>query len=234
MARRLNYKNVYMIFLVVMFARSATLSADILYLRDGSVLTGTLAKETEETYVLSSASCGEVQVPRSEVLYLDADPPGVRTETFVLSPDGAGVIARLQRSVPPSATRAGSFHLLIPGSVRSVRDHNGGDIPFDRQEIAGNSLITIAYDRLDKSTDVLTITALQPQLIRRDPSGSLTLRLRYVPDQAETLTVTVKYPTEFKLKSATPPPKTQLDGLIVWELPLKRQQEFNPRAVLVP
>ncbi len=32
----------------------------------------------------------------------------------------------------------------------------------------------------------------------------------------------------------TPLPKTRLDGLIVWEQPLKRQQDFSPRIVFMP
>jgi hypothetical protein len=213
---------------------SVTLSAENLYLRDGSVLTGIRTRETETAYVLVSASYGEIQVPKAEVLYLETDSPGIRTETFTLSRDGAVVLARFQRAVPTPVARTGSFRLLIPGSVQSVWDKGGRKIPFNKQEIAGNSLITIHYDRLAASTDVLTFTALQPQLLLQAPSGALTFRLRYVPDQAETLKVIVTYPTDYSVTSVTPSPDIRLDGLIVWENFLKRQQEFNPQAVLVP
>jgi hypothetical protein len=215
-------------------AWAVTLSADTLYLRDGSVLTGTPTRETETAYVLAGASYGEIQVPKAEVLYLETESPGIRTEIFTLSRNGAVVMARFQRAVPAPGTRTGNFRLLIPGSVQSVWDESGRKIPFDRQEIAGNSLVAIQYDHLAESTDLLTFTALQPQLLLQDPSGALTLRLRYVLNQAETLKVIVKYPTEYSLASVTPPPDVRLDGLIVWEKSLKRQQEFNPQAVLAP
>lgn len=219
--------------LAFVFIRAVTLSADTLYLRDGSVLTGTLAHTTDNGYILSTAN-GEVQVPQSEVLYLSRELPGVKEETFILFRDGTAVLAHLQRTVPAPGTRTGSFHFMIPGSVTSVRAKNIGDIPYDMQEIAGNSLVTISYDSLAETADVLTFTALQPLLLQHDPSGTLTLRLRYVPDQAETLKVIVKYPAEFNVKFVSPPAKIQLDGLIVWEYSLKRQQDFNPQAIFVP
>jgi len=130
--------------------------------------------------------------------------------------------------------RKGSFHYLIPGSVQSVRAKDIGAVSYDMKEIAGNSLITVSYDALAGSTNVLTFTTLQPLLLRHDPSGTLTLRLRYVPDQAEILKVIVKYPAGFNVQSVSPPAKIQLDGLIVWEPSLKRQQDFNPQVVIAP
>lgn len=232
MAHRLIHIKIGML-LAFVFVRAVTLSADTLYLRDGSVLTGTLTHTIDNGYILSTAY-GEVQVPQSEVLYLNSESPGIKEETFILFRDGTTVLAHLQRTVPAPGTRTGSFHFLIPGSVKSVRTKNIGDIPYDMQEISGNSLVTISYDCLSETTDVLTFTALQPPLPRHDPSGTLTLRLRYVPDQAETLKVIVKYPVEFNVKSVSPPAKVQLDGLIVWEHSLKRQQDFNPQVIFTP
>lgn len=233
MAHRLIHKKIGML-LAFLLVRTVTLSADTLYLRDGSVLTGELTHTTDNGYILSSTAYGGVQVPLSEVLYLNRESPGVKEETFILFRDGITVLAHLQRTVPAPGTHTGSFHILIPGSVQSVRATNIGDIPFDMQEIAGNSLVTISYDCLAETTDVLTFTTLQPLLPRHDPSGTLTLRLRYVPDQAETLRVIVKYPVEFTVQSVSPSVKVRLDGLIVWEHTLKRQQDFNPQVIFTP
>ena len=219
--------------LAVLFVWTVTLSADTLYLRDGSVLTGVLTP-VDNGYIFSSTTFGEIQVPQSEVLYLDRALPGVKEETLILSREGATVLARFQRPVPAPGTRTGSFHFLIPGSVQSVRAENIGNIPYDMKKIAGNSLVTISYESLAETTDILTFTALQPLLLQHDPSGTLTLRLRYVLDQAETLRVIVKYPAEFSVQSVSPPAAAQLDGLIVWEHSLKRQQDFNPQVIFVP
>ena len=219
--------------LVFLLVRAVILSADTLYLRDGSVLTGALTHTIDNGYILSTAN-GEVQVPQSEVLYLNRESPGVKEETFILFRDGTTVLAHLQRTVPAPGTRTGSFRFMIPGSVKSVSAKNIGSIPYETQEIAGNSLVTISYDSLAETTDVLTFTALQPLLPRHDPSGTLTLHLRYVPDKAETLKVIVKYPVEYNVKFVSPPAKIHLDGLIVWEYSLKRQQDFNPQVILAP
>jgi len=218
---------------MLVIATAAMAFADTLYLTDGSILIGSITKLTERECRIKTDVLGEVGVPREKILYKDADAPDTKTETFVLSQDGATLLSLIHRPVPAPGGKTGAFRLLIPGSVQSVSDENGHGVPFDKQNVSGNTLITIHYGALSPSAIRLTLTTLQPDLIKND-SGGLTFQQKYLLDRKQTLKVILQYPSEFKVRSITPEPKVRRDGLIVWEQLLKRQQEFSPRVVLRP
>ncbi|MCP4454615.1 MAG: hypothetical protein GY809_24415, partial [Planctomycetes bacterium] len=97
-----------------------------------------------------------------------------------------------------------------------------------------NTLVTINTLDLAQDTSSLIATSLQDGMIQPTPSGHLAFRAHYIPDKAQTIRVVLKFPKAFKLQSITPEPLIELDGLIVWEQTLNRQQKFAPTITFTP
>ncbi len=102
------------------------------------------------------------------------------------------------------------------------------------QLIGSNTLVAINTLDMAPDTTSLIATSLQDGMIEPTPSGHLAFKAHYIPDQAQTLRVVLKFPKAFKLQSITPEPLLQLDGLIVWEQTLQRQQQFAPTITFTP
>jgi len=218
----------------MVFGISLAASGDTLYLDDGSVLTGLVIQDTAQDCVIANARYGDLLVNKSHILYQETGTPMDQLETFTITRDATTVISRVLRSVPDLASDTASFRLMIPGEVKAICDSNGLEIPMTHQLIGSNTLVTINTLDMAPDTTSLIATSLQDGMIQPTPSGHLAFKTHYIPDQAQTLRVVLKFPKAFKLQSITPEPLLQLDGLIIWEQTLQRQQQFAPTITFTP
>ena len=216
------------------FCLSMAVQADTLYLDDGSVLTGLVIQETADDCVIANARYGDLLVLKSNILYRETGAPVDTLETFTITRDATTVIARVMRSVPDLAADTSSFRLMVPGEVKAICDNNGLEIPMTGRLIGNNALVTLSTLDLAPDTTSLIATALQDGMVQPTASGHLAFRTRYIPDQAKTIRVVLKYPKTFKLQSISPEPQLQLNGLIIWEQTLNRQQQFAPSITFTP
>lgn len=220
--------------LLVPAGMCAKVWAETVYLRDGSVLTGTIISETEEACVIANEHYGEVSFQKGEIVYQEKDPHEVRTESFVITEDHSTVLAHLQRPVPAQKSESVTFNLLVPGDVQAVLDANGVSINFDEKKIADNSLVTVGYSAFSVRSNEITIVTLQQGLIESTTSGRSLFRLKYLLDQEDDLRIIVKYPKALEPESMNPDPEQRDKGLVVWEKHLRRQQQFNPQIIFLP
>ncbi len=217
----------YPLCLVCLMVSSSVIHADTLYLRDGSVLKGSVSDGVTNDVILSNPYFGDVSVLLADVLYQTTDQANTLIESYVIT-ENLDVLAVLCRTVPARKEASDTFHMLIPGAVQSVTDGNGVDVPFDTRSLGANSLITIDYDALCPDSPALTVTTLLPGKIRPTDTGHMALQLRYIPDKDTSLQVLVKYPRRLKPYMITPESYTENDGLVIWERQLRRQQQFIP------
>jgi len=208
--------------------------ADTLYLDDGSVLTGLVIQDTANDCVIANPRYGDLLVSKSHILYQETGTPMDRLETFTITRDATTVISRVIRSVPDLTSDTASFRLMIPGEVKAICDSNGLEIPISSQLIGNNTLVTIYTLDMAPDTTSLIATSLQDGMIQPTASGHLAFKAHYIPDQAQTIRLILKFPKAFKLQSVSPEPQLQLDGLIVWEQTLQRQQQFAPTITFTP
>jgi hypothetical protein len=218
----------------LVFGINLTVSGDTLYLDDGSVLTGMVIQETADDYLITNPRYGDLLVLKSHILYQESGTLVDRMETFTITRNAATVISRIQHPLPNLTPDTASFRLLVPGEVKALCDSKGLEIPVTSRLIGNNTLVTVSTLDLAPDTTSLIATSLQDGMIQPTPSGHLAFRAHYIPDQAQTIRVVLKFPKAFKLQSITPTPQLQLDGLIVWEQPLQRQQQFAPTLVFTP
>jgi hypothetical protein len=218
----------------IVLSVSLVASGDTLYLDDGSVLTGLVIQDTPNDCVIANARYGDLLVSKSHILYQETGAAVDTLETFTITRDAATVIARVMRSVPDLAADTSSFRLMVPGEVKAICDSNGLEIPMTSRLIGNNTLVTLNTLDLAPDTTSLIATSLQDGMIQPTPSGHLAFKAHYIPDQPKTIRVVLKYPRTFKLLSITPEPLIQLNGLIVWEQTLNRQQKFAPTITFTP
>ncbi len=210
-----------------------TAAADILYLKDGSVLSGNILEETAEDFLIDNSGLGQLYVLREDVIYRETPQADTLSESFIIVDGELDVIAHLSRSVPEKRPDANSFNMLVNGNVLSVIDENGSDIPFDQWSIGDSDLITIDYDQLSPETNRLTVIARQEGLIKAE-SGLYVFRLKYILNGDSRVRLIIKYPRDFHLESIKPEPKLKCAGLIVWTQQIKRQQHFIPEIRFIP
>lgn len=222
------------VLLVYVMVGGTLVQSESLYLTDGSVLTGVVLDETAEDLVIANEVYGELVILKSHVIYRDSYSGGGQTESFAVTPDGAAVVARLQRRVPRPLPTDGAINQLIPGDVKSVMTLKGQDIPFDKHLIADNSLISIDASGLPHETEWVILTSLQTTTLSDVGSGQKHFSLKYQLNQKSHLKVVVKLPASVSLESVTPEPQLQTAGLIVWDCTLERQQIFQPEIVFEP
>ncbi len=208
-------------------------AADILYLKDGSVLNGNILEETPEDFLIDNSRLGQLYVLHEDITYRETPQVDTFSESYTIVGQTLGVIAHLTRSVPERRPDADSFNLLIHGNVLSVIDADGADIAFDHRAIGDNDLITIYYDQLDPETTRLTIIARQDGLVPEE-SGLYTFRLKYILNEDSRIRVIIRYPEVFHLETIRPEPKIKCNGLIVWDEKIKRQQHFIPEVRFIP
>jgi hypothetical protein len=205
---------------------------DTLYLKDGSILVGTVSDGAADRYLLSSPVFGEVSIPRANVVYWATDDPNALFESYRIMGAGLGVIGQLVRPVPEQIQGRDRFSLLVPGDVWTVTDTAGEPVPFIPRLLGEASHLTMDYNDLPAGTTRLIITTWQAGLLEQTPSGDLALRLQYILDQERDVRVVVTYPVGMTVKAINPQASTHLPGLIVWQRHLVRQQQFAPEVVL--
>lgn len=209
-------------------------AADVVCLKDGSILRGEVLPGPEGELVLSSPQLGEVAIPQDAVLARLPSDAGTETDSYVILVEGLDVLACLTRTVPARQEGKEAFTLLVPGQVVAVADANGVELGFHARSLADNSLVTVAYDTLDPETEVVSVTTLQQGRVRPTEEGLLRLRLNYIPDQDRRLRVIVAYPDGFQPRQISPAATRRTRGLIIWEKDLRRQQRFEPEIRFVP
>ena len=208
-------------------------AADVLYLKDGSVLSGDILEETAEDFLISNSKLGQLYVLREDIIYRETLQINTLSESYTIVGQTFDVIARLSRSVPGKKPDADSFNMLVPASVLTVIDANELDIAFNRRPIGDSDLITIDYDQLNPDTNRLTIVTRQAGLIQED-YGLYTLQLKYILNEDSRVRVIIRYPKVFHLETIKPEPKIKCNGLIVLDQKVKRQQHFMPEFQFIP
>ena len=221
-------KAIGLAFWVGMMLGAAWVQAETIYLKDGTVLNGTVLDETAEDLVIANEAYGELVILRDHVIYRDAYQESLQTESFVVTADGTAVIARLQRRVPRPLPEGGSVNQLVPGDVQSVETLKGQQIPFDKHLIADNSLISIESGSIPDETEWVILTSLQTTTLKEMGSGQKQFRLKYQLNDRSHLKVVVRLPASASIQNVTPKPQLQSGGLVVWDRTLERQQIFQP------
>jgi hypothetical protein len=72
-----------LLFCLVLFS-GQTVTADILYLRDGSVLSGDILEETEEDFLIDNSGLGQLYISRQDVIYRETPQIGTLSESFMI------------------------------------------------------------------------------------------------------------------------------------------------------
>jgi len=209
---------------------------DTLFLRDGSVLQGTVLRDAEGGYHVSNSLYGKVAVDESAVLYFLPGPRDmpIHSENQVILPGTLEVLTTFSRAVPERSGGSPAFRLLVPGSVDAVHAADGSLVPSESRDVAGSSLVTVDYARLGESVDRIFITSVQKEILTARENGNLAFRTKRILDEAGTIRLVVEYPQEWSIESLSPEPTFRFPGMVVWEVSLKRQQTFQPAAVFVP
>jgi hypothetical protein len=203
---------------------------DILFLRDGSVLQGSVLRDSGGTYHVHNPLFGTVAVEESAVLYRlpgRRDAP-ILSESHVIFPGSLEVITSFSRPIPPREGENEEFHLLVPGAVDNVHRADGRPVRFRRRDIAGSSLVTIEYRDIGNAVDRVYLSSVQKEILHQREDGSLEFRTKRILNEAGTVRLMVEYPQEWSVRSASPKPSFQTPGMIVWEAALRRQETFLP------
>lgn len=206
---------------------------DVLFLRDGSVLQGSVLRDTAGTYHVHNSLFGTVTVEESAVLYLlpgRRDQP-VLPENCVILPGSLEVITSISRPIPPREAENQEFHLLVPGAVDNVHRADGRPVRFRRRDVAGSSLVTIEYGDLGNAVDRVFISSVQKEVLHSREDGSLEFRTKRILNEAGTVRLMLEYPQEWSIRSVSPKPSFQTPGMTVWETPLRRQETFLPTVL---
>jgi len=202
---------------------------DTLYLRDGSVLRGDIVKDSAGNYVVYN-KYGEFTVNIGEIIYLiskEKDEQIVR-ETYIITGNEMEVVSILQRTIPSADEDSQGFNLLIPGSVVAIFDADNFEIPYQSTSLGGLSKITIKYDDIISDGKYLYITTRQKDFLESDEQGGIIYSYNFTPHNEVVIKLLVKYPQDWHVDKISPEPTKQYEGLIVWQLKLRRQQNFNP------
>jgi hypothetical protein len=232
---KIQYRFISLLLLSICFelVLGQTATADILYLKDGSVLSGNILEETIEELLIDNQRLGQLYVLREDIIYRETPQIDALSESYTIVGQTLDVIAHLSRSVPERRPDVNSFNMLIHGNVLSVIDANGSDIPFDQWPIGDSDLITIDYDQLGPDTNRLIIITQQEGLVQEE-SGLYTFRLKYILNEDSRIRVIIRYPKVFYLESIKPEPKIKYNGLIVLDQKIRRQQHFMPEVRFIP
>lgn len=202
---------------------------DTLYLRDGSVLRGDVVKDSMGNYVVYN-KFGEFTIKVEEVIYRVSEENGEKfvQEIYIVTGKRAEIISILQREIPTRNENATSFNLLLPGTVEGVFDGDDQEVPYQSRSLGGVSKITINYDDIVSDEKYLFITTRQKDFLKSDGQGSLIYDYNFTPDSETNIKLLVKYPKDWHADQISPEPTKRYEGLVVWHLKLRRQQNFNP------
>lgn len=202
---------------------------DTLYLRDGSVIRGDIVKDSAGNYVVYN-EYGEFTVNIGEVIYLiskEKDEQIVR-ETYIITGNEMEVVSILQRAIPSADEDLQGFNLLISGSVVAIFDSDQMETPYQLSSLGGLSKITIKYDDIISDGKYLYITTRQKDFLESDEQEGIIYSYNFTPHNEVVIKLLAKYPQDWHVDKISPEPTKQYEGLIVWQLKLKRQQNFNP------
>jgi len=208
------------------------LSCDTLYLRDGSVLKGTVVKDREGSYLVYN-SYGKLSVNAREVLYRASEQttkPSV-TDTYILVEGATDVVSILQKPIPDRQEGKPDFSFLLPGHVEAVYDEADRPVEFELNALPSLSRAVIRFADLSPKGTVLFLTSNQSGLIESRDEGCCVFQHNYTVDTDGTLRVLVKFPLDWIVEEVRPEPTRTYSGLIVWEKDLRRQQRFSPRVL---
>ena len=208
---------------------------DTVYLRDGTVLKGLIWQDPDgQTVIYNPLYSGDIFIWTKDILYQEiSDGELLFDESHIIIGGDLETLATFHQDVPPNPKNVASFNLLAPGMVKSVRDENGMDVTYQRKLIGSVSRLTVQYDGLTTGSQ-LQITTRQTDLLTTDPEGNCVFKLKHILDQSGKIRVTVKYPPRFKLLEVSPKPEKQVEGILVWQPTLSRQQVFQPRIIFQP
>lgn len=212
----------------MMLCMAVTSFADTVYLKDGSTLTGLIIEDTPQDCIIATTILGDLALSKSDILLQEMDNSIDHLETFTITRDAATVISRVPYTVPTLDANSLSFNKLITGEVQAICDSHGLEVPFTGQLIGNNTLITIQTRDILPDTHTLIATTLQDSLIQHTPTGHLSFTTRFIPNQAQSMRIVLKYPKHLAIQTISPEPQFQRNGLILWEQTLKRQQTFSP------
>jgi len=207
---------------------------DTLYLKDGSVLIGTVGTGPGDRVLVTSPVFGEVSIPRANVVYRLEHDPNALTESYRVVGAGPGILGHLVREVPGQVDGRQRFGLLVPGDVWGVTDTAGRPLPFSQRLLDQSSHVTVDYNDLAVGTTHVILTTWQAEGLEQTGAGELTLRLQYIPDREQDVRLVVTYPAGLALKVISTEATAVLPGLVAWRRHLARQQRFAPEIVLGP
>jgi hypothetical protein len=211
-------------------AEAQSPSVETLFLKDGSIIKGTVLKDGSGVYVVYN-NHGKISVNSREVLYRHSaqSEEGSLTETYILLDASAEALSVLQREIPDRKENAESFRLLVPGSVDAVFDEKDIAVPFEAVSLGSLNRLTVRYADLRPNAGSLFITSRQTSLLSPGAPDALEFRQDYTVDREGLLRILVNYPLDWTAETVSPEPTRVFPGLVVWEPTLKRQQRFSPR-----
>jgi hypothetical protein len=203
--------------------------ADTLYLRDGAVLRGDIVKDSMGNYVVYN-KYGELTVKVDDVIYRVSEEKDEKfvQEIYIVTGKKAEIISILQREIPTHDENVQGFNLLVPGTVVGVFDADDQEVFYQSTSLGGVSKITINYGDIISEGKYLYITTRQHDLLRTDEQGRIMYTYNFTPDSEAVIKLLVKYPRDWHVDQISPQPATRYEGLVVWHLKLRRQQNFNP------
>ncbi len=207
------------------------ISADTVFLRDGSVLNGDIKEISSDRIRLIHDVLGTLSLNKADVLYHVQQDKTIYTEDHTVTLEDHSVLTRLTRPVPKRQGQAESFRLLIPGQVLSVSDTLNRPMDVHKRTIGDNTLLTIPYHSIGAKCDRMIVLTRQATLIRTVDDTESVLQLGYTLAEPRTVKISVTYPQQLSIRSISPEPIRRKDGVIIWEASLRRQQQFKPRVV---
>lgn len=202
-------------------------SQDTLYLRDGSVIKGTVIKDGLGHYLVQN-KYGEFYVEEPDILHKLAEEGLLFTESYFLIGKLAEVLSVLQREVPERAQGSECFNLLVPGTVEGIYDDKNVKVIFQSRPVGGMSRVMVRYGDVAPKGKSLFVTARQKDILKTPGPGAIQFQQQYTVETDGVVKVAVKYPAEWTPIEISPKPALQAAGLIVWKQALKRQQNFGP------
>src|SRR5210317_184241 len=85
--------------------------ADTLFLRDGSILNGTIVETTPDEITFVHRVLGDLTLLPADILYQHRWDARVYTEFHAITHEGLSVLTQLKRPVPPHKGQAERFNL---------------------------------------------------------------------------------------------------------------------------
>lgn len=220
------------VFAVAMAAAARAGDVDTLYLRDGSVVNGTAARRESGDWQVRSRF-GVLNINAADVVYVRqrVAPPPVIEESHFFIDETTRTLSVVMQDAPARTDESAAFNLLMPGEVESVVTDSGAGVRFSRRQVGDHCLISVDYDSVPAAAKRIRIVLWQDNLLERGNSKTARFQRKYIPDREGTILITIKYPREWKVRSAEPRPESLAEGLIVWRRQVGREQEFAPDAV---